>query len=1319
MQLKLYVILLGVFLLTTYNVKADSSLTFKNSNSEIELACNDWVNLSLNDSCKILVTLDMLIENIVGPVSDYQIQIWNGNILFPGLVLGAADIRKIYTFKVYHNPSGNTCWGNIMVEDKLAPPLACDSDTLDCSEDYSVDALGFPIPSNLIGVTSIIDTTTSNTYYLEHWDACSTVKASYYDKVLKYNCDSIYSKIIIRHWTVKDEAGNIAECDDKIFIRRSSFADTVTIFDYDGYSKPIIKCYDNYPKLPNGNPSPIYTGHPVPQGCDLLVATYEDLKINICPQSYKIVRKWLIVDWCTKRILELNQLIKVLDDKGPEFEIPEEVLVGMKTYTCGSYGKLPIPSGVVDCGNWTYKLYTKQIDSAGVYSNQSTAFIQWNPIEKVYYLDGAPIGRIWVIYELTDECGNISTQQMEVGVEDHLKPIPICDEKTVVTLTSNGTARVLAESFDDGSIDNCGIEDFKVRRMTDRCKSGSTEFRDFVDFCCDDVGDTILVELKVIDESRNENTCMVRIVVQEKEPPVIIAPTDVTISCNFDRSDLTKFGVVRLREIDRTNIVIKDPNYYSAPGFLAGKDGLATDNCIVNFTETVDTLIACDTGIIRRTFIAVDKQGLRDTAIQIIYVKNPKKFDRGDIDFPDPIYINSCRSANIDPSVTGYPKYTIKTCANILSTYTDKSLSKVDTSCFKILRTWTVIDWCQYNAKTNDGIWEEVQVIYILNSEPPEFLNCSDLNICDNNSYFDPTKNACIGNYNVTILADDDCTRPEFLVYKYRLDLDNDGVYEKSGTGNKIAGTNPVGSFKVEWSVEDQCGNITKCNQLITITDCKKPTPYCQSSIVTVIMPTNGQVSIWAKDFNINSSDNCTRGELLKFSFSEDTSDISINYNCDSLLGQNKITKTVRMYVTDESGNQDYCEAQVVIQDNNKVCGGNLINIAGAIKRENKDAVPGVNVRLLSESGKLMNLQITDVEGNYSFQNINVTEELQIIPEFQDDPLNGVSTADIILIQKHILGKQQFYNPYQYLAADVNNSSSVTSRDISDLRKLIIGIKSDLPCQSTWNFVAESYDFIDITNPWSAITSEYVDINTSNIAKKNFIAYKKGDIDQTARFTYKGIQVRSQYKAWEIANPTFRNSKYYYPVLSDSKLMMNGFQIQILSSQSISVESGSIVLDETNWTTTQEGLTMSWSNPNPQVINQNEVLFYISSSVPLINFSMNSLAFPSELYSPDEIFGLRLRNSKNTIPAESFSLEQNIPNPFSENTIIPIESSQSSSMWLTIFDVRGRSVLSKRVVLERGTNFIPINKYELGKEGVYFYKIEGQLGTEVKKMILK
>ena len=74
-----------------------------------------------------------------------------------------------------------------------------------------------------------------------------------------------------------------------------------------------------------------------------------------------------------------------------------------------------------------------------------------------------------------------------------------------------------------------------------------------------------------------------------------------------------------------------------------------------------------------------------------------------------------------------------------------------------------------------------------------------------------------------------------------------------------------------------------------------------------------------------------------------------------------------------------------------------------------------------------------------------------------DDYTNGVSTLDLVLIQRHILGLTKLDSPEKLLAADVNKDGKVTASDLVELRKLILSLSSKLNNNDSWIFVPKSH----------------------------------------------------------------------------------------------------------------------------------------------------------------------------------------------------------------------------------------------------------------------
>ncbi|MBK9992945.1 MAG: hypothetical protein IPP01_02900 [Saprospiraceae bacterium] len=76
----------------------------------------------------------------------------------------------------------------------------------------------------------------------------------------------------------------------------------------------------------------------------------------------------------------------------------------------------------------------------------------------------------------------------------------------------------------------------------------------------------------------------------------------------------------------------------------------------------------------------------------------------------------------------------------------------------------------------------------------------------------------------------------------------------------------------------------------------------------------------------------------------------------------------IRIYVTDEAGNQDYCETYVKLQDNNNTCNGTLVNYGGNLKRANQGNIPKANLQIYDNSDQLV--QSVDCMILYKYRNI-------------------------------------------------------------------------------------------------------------------------------------------------------------------------------------------------------------------------------------------------------------------------------------------------------------------------------------------------------------
>jgi len=1028
-------------------------------------------------------------------------------------------------------------------------------------------------------------------------DACGPITLTYEETEFGEDCDSSY---IQRVWTVTDESGNTASCIQTI---------TIVPLTLEGLEFP-----PTYVGSCGESSDPSNTGYPTLNGVDItdgglcnIFVTWEDLYIQGCGGGRKLQRTWTILDWCTLEIVESSQLIKFADDDAPIIDCPEDITLGSDPWFCTGDVNLETPAVTDPCGSAVTVVPSA---SSGTLVN----------IGGYWKLVDLELGTHTVTWTAEDECGNSSECSYDITIVDDIPPVPICDQHTVVSLTEDGDleqglTKVAAEVFDDGSYDNCSDITFSVRRMAscidfdwttggagvDEIPNGivngndkGTVYRPMVPFACCDVGNgPVMVQLRVEDASGNVNTCMVEVDVQDKLAPFLTAPPTVDVSCDFwfeahetngfvDQSQdgLTAvFGRVldaySYNQSDRRSIIIDDPGNDQLPQpYNWGLEGWADDNCAVDITVRVKIFDDC-TGdlpgspppyavrLVERTFLAKDAQGNSNTQVQRIWV----------IDY-DPFYISDETCSNADPRdgviwpcdveyttcpdgvSVDYPTIFDDNCSLIGVDYDDERFDIVDGACYKILRTWTVIDWCQYNSQTGEGLWQYVQVIKVKDNEAPEVIEVApyisgEVTFCalDSNISLPASNQVLIGEDNplatscsVHVVLEHQLIETCSDEIKYDVKfypnngsdyiqvlkqvtrpVDSNGIAtlffdsrSSSVLGVRLNGLpyndkycDPlIGGEKdyhrVLWSIEDGCGNSSTYEYLMRLEDCKQPTPVCVG-LFTAVMPSAGMVTIWASDFNASSTDDCTAAADLLYSFSETEYKPSMNYTCQDISDNGGPTFIVDIYVADEGNdldcngiitwderNKDFCTTFISVDDNDHVCNGDA-PVAGIIQTEELESVESVDVTLFNSNGQVMEVFTTNGSGQYQF--INPLIDYIVEPKRTDDHANGVSTLDLVRIQQHLLGLLPFESPYKLIAADANSSQSVTAIDLVEIRKLILGLYLEFPNNESWRFVDADFVFNDASNPWPF--DETIELESGSSINENFVAVKIGDVNGT------------------------------------------------------------------------------------------------------------------------------------------------------------------------------------------------------------------------------
>ena len=116
----------------------------------------------------------------------------------------------------------------------------------------------------------------------------------------------------------------------------------------------------------------------------------------------------------------------------------------------------------------------------------------------------------------------------------------------------------------------------------------------------------------------------------------------------------------------------------------------------------------------------------------------------------------------------------------------------------------------------------------------------------------------------------------------------------------------------------------------------------------------------------------------------------------------------------------------------------------------------------------------------------------------RDELKRGISVYDLYLIQRHILGKQPFTDPYQLLAADVNGSGDITVLDLIQIQRLLLGQIPSVSSRKPWLFIPLNHEFPDPQNPWKDPLPDPIAVNvTRGSVTMRIVVLKIGDVDSS------------------------------------------------------------------------------------------------------------------------------------------------------------------------------------------------------------------------------
>ncbi len=1027
--------------------------------------------------------------------------------------------------------------------------------------------------------------------------------------------------------------------------------------------------------------------------CNGLTITVDTMIVGTVCQGMIVTYTWTATDDCLNETEVSTNYTIDPETRLPEIIIPDDPLQFCNDpMVCEATITVPEPEVNGFCAEVTSVTFTRA--------------------DGLPITDPFPVGMNTITWTAINECNTASmTADQIIEIQDCEGPLLSCNNDVCINLSGDGSAIVTHDHIIIQPVsDNCGgIITQTIQRMDDPCGvDGNTEPGPDVVVCCDDIDDEVMIMAVITDQYGNPSSCMVSVEVKLTLDPVATCPADVTVSCEYpiDDEDMFYFGTLNDDMADAMIITLDDPGLDPNPTLM---DGYFTSPCPedAEVDESIDDQRECNQGLIVRTLTVTDLAGNMGSCTQNIMVVDQAPFVESDITWPDDLEINfdNC-VAETDPEDVPGPTFNSDNCSMIAISTEDIIYDEPNSGCFIIERRFTVLDWCQYVSMADPevGVWRDTQFITMVNNVAPLFdQGCPDtVVVC-----VDPE--TCLAMMDISYSATDDCTDDEDLSYTYGIDTDGDDVLDEFGNTNAYSGILDFGFYPISWTVDDQCGNVTNCSYLMSVEDCKAPTAACKFGLAANLneMIIDGDTIPLAMVpidiFDASSVDECTE---ISLSYSSDVTDIIRTFDCLD-FGLN----TVQLWVTDEYGNQSYCETYVDIQDNHDLCPTPIFSrIAGNLYTENQEEIESVMVELASENMSEENM--SDEEGSFLFEEIPMYENYMLTANNDIDHTNGISTLDIIVIQRHILGIEDLQSPYKIIAADINKSNHITAQDLAELRKLILGIYEELPDNESWVFIDAEQTFVNEMEPWNYNEYHALEALDYNAVNMDFIGLKIGDVNNSVVFN-----------ADEDADT--RNQAFELKVLQtagqlnlavEQDIETYGLQFAFyhdnpeslsLASQYFNAEDIFIAYDEFS-----NVVSVSISNEQAIDVPKGSSLLSISgtSTVELAE------SLDAEIYNKDfETLSIEIKKGHN--PEDVASIKQNIPNPFMDKTSIEFDVATDDQYLVQIHNTVGQLIYQESRLFYAGNHNLIIDEKMLkGQYGVLVLSIQNEHVLLSKKM---
>lgn len=359
-------------------------------------------------------------------------------------------------------------------------------------------------------------------------------------------------------------------------------------------------------------------------------------------------------------------------------------------------------------------------------------------------------------------------------------------------------------------------------------------------------------------------------------------------------------------------------------------------------------------------------------------------------------------------------------------------------------------------------------------------------------------------------------------------------------------------------------------------------------------------------------------------------------------------------------------------------------------------------------------------------------------------PSNGVSVGDLMKMNCHILGLEPLPSAFAWFAADANRSGSITTFDVVELRKLILGVYHNLPNNVVWQFLPEYYEFFDPAMPFGPASGAALTLDEFRAYDGDTIGVfgiKIGDVDGDVNLDgpYTGSAKPADTLRLRLPNMEIpANTTVEVPVFLQSGSPISGLQVEFSTGSTLQIvgftKGQEFVLPDyfniINPSSSYEQarlVLMRNSGWGPFQSVPGKPLFYITvisnQTALLKNLLYISPGIPALGFTPCGAKPYKLLlNFDNTVstgqPSEQvLNAEPAAPNPFTDRALVKIELPEAMPVLLEVFDLSGRLTWAQEQVLGTGQQQLEIPAEAVAPGSMALYRIRAGAGIATGKVV--